>query len=176
MEQQEVITVRTKMDGDDYRRFLMDSVFKINLAPTLVSQLFLAVCCTALSVTLTGIRHTAAVIGFTIFFLAVFLTVKWFRLIFQSVIHEKHDVFRRFGIFRIFKFEELGIRCMGDSGEEANYIPYAQIYRMAENRDYFYVYLTCDIALVMRKRDMDTADAVQLGEMMKEKISLYYSW
>lgn len=168
------ISVHTKMDKIDYRNFLLEDAFKINLVLTILLHLFLAAVCT-LALCRTGtVRSGAGAAICLAICLGAFLSVKVFKILLQARIRERSDELGQFETYQNLDFGKEDIRVTVQGKEKQVVIPYKSLIRVAETSGYYYLYATRRMAAIVSKKDMDTASQEVLTALLRKVMSPYY--
>lgn len=167
------ITVSTRMEKRDYKRYLLENAYKISTVSTLAGRLALAVIITLL---VRNALHPAAGVVAAVFAasLALLFAVQRFELELQYRMNTDHDPLQQFGRWQTLHFGRDGVVIHAQDVKQTGEIPYEKLIRVAETGEYFYLYLTRKAAAIVRKQDMKESEAIALSAFLKEKMSPYY--
>ena len=167
------ITVSTRMEKRDYKRYLLENAYKICTVSTLAGRLALAVIITLL---VRNALHPAAGVVAAVFAgsLALLFAIQRFELELQYRMNTDHDTLQQFDRWQVLHFGKQAVRISAQGIDQTSEIPYEKIIRVAETGEYFYLYFTRKAAAIVRKQDMQENEAAALSDFLKEKMSPYY--
>lgn len=167
------IMVSTRMEKQDYKRFLLENAYKISTVSTLVGRLALALIITLL---VRNALHPSAGVMAVVFAasLALLFAIQRFELELQYRMNTDHDRLRQFDRWQTLHFGSKAVRIQAQGMSQTSEIPYEKLIRVAETGEYFYLYMNRKTAAIVRKQDMKAADATELSAFLKEKMSPYY--
>ena len=167
------ITVSTRMEKQDYKRFLLENAYKISTVSTLVGRLALALIITLL---VRNALHPSAGVMVAVFAasLALLFAIQRFELELQYRMNTDHDPLQQFGRWQTLHFGRDGVVIHAQDVKQTGEIPYEKLIRVAETGEYFYLYMSRKAAAIVRKKDMKPTDAAELATFLKEKMNPYY--
>ena len=167
------ITVSTRMEKQDYKRFLLENAYKISTVSTLVGRLALALIITLL---VRNALHPSAGVMAVVFAasLALLFAIQRFELELQYRMDTDHDRLRQFDRWQTLHFGSKAVRIQAQGMSQTSEIPYEKLIRVAETGEYFYLYMSRKAAAIIRKKDMKSTEAAELSAFLKEKMSPYY--
>lgn len=167
------ITVSTRMEKRDYKRFLLENVYKVCTISTLVGRLALA---TLITLLVRNALHPAAGVVAAVFVgsLALLFALQRFELELQYRMDTDHDRLQQFDRWQTLHFGNKAVRIQAQGMSQTSEIPYEKLIRVAETSEYFYLYLTRKAAAIVRKQDMKESESIALSSFLKEKMSPYY--
>lgn len=167
------ITVSTRMEKQDYKRFLLENAYKISTVSTLVGRAALGLIITLLvrNALHPSIGVTAAVFVGS---LTLLFAIQRFELELQYRMNTDHDTLQQFGRWQTLHFGRDGVRIHTQDVKQTGEIPYEKLIRVAETGEYFYLYFTRKAAAIVRKQDMKESEAEALSAFLKEKMDPYY--
>ena len=147
------ITVSTRMEKQDYKRFLLENAYKISTVSTLVGRLALALIITLL---VRNALHPSAGVMAVVFAasLALLFAVQRFELELQYRMNTDHDPLQQFGRWQTLHFGRDGVVIHAQDVKQTGEIPYEKLIRVAETGEYFYLYMSRKAAAIIRKKDM----------------------
>lgn len=167
------ITVSTRMEKRDYKRFLLENAYKVCTISTLVGRLALAVIITLL---VRNVLHPESGVVAAVFVgsLALLFALQRFELELQYRMSTDHDPLQQFGRWQTLHFGRDGVVIHAQDVKQTGEIPYEKLIRVAETGEYFYLYMSRKAAAISRKKDMKSTEAAELSAFLKEKMSPYY--
>ncbi len=167
------ITVSTRMEKRDYKRYLLENAYKICTLSTLAGRLALAVIITLL---VRNALHPAAGVLAAVFAgsLVLLFVVQRFELELQYRMNTDRDTLQQFDRWQVLQFGKKAVRITAQGIEQVCEIPYEKLVRVAETSEYFYLYFTRKAAAIVRKQDMKDNEAEALSAFLKEKMNPYY--
>lgn len=173
MTKQDEITISTRMEKQDYKRYLLENAYKICTVSTLAGRLALALIITLL---VRNALHPAAGIVAAVFVgsLALLFAIQRFELELQYRMNTDHDTLQQFGRWQTLHFGKKTVRITAQGIDQTSEIPYEKLIRVAETSQYFYLYFTRKAAAIIRKQDMKDTEAAALSAFLKEKMDPYY--
>lgn len=167
------ITVSTRMEKRDYKRFLLENAYKVCTISTLVGRLALAVIITLL---VRNVLHPESGVVAAVFVgsLALLFALQRFELELQYRMDTDHDRLRQFDRWQTLHFGSKAVRIQAQGMSQTSEIPYEKLIRVAETGEYFYLYMNRKTAAIIRKKDMKSTEAAELSAFLKEKMNPYY--
>lgn len=167
------ITVSTRMEKQDYKRFLLENAYKISTVSTLVGRAALGLIITLLvrNALHPSIGVTAAVFVGS---LTLLFAIQRFELELQYRMNTDRDTLQQFDRWQTLRFGKKSVRIAAQGIEQTSEIPYEKLIRVAETGEYFYLYFTRKAAAIVRKQDMQDTEAAALSAFLKEKMTPYY--
>lgn len=167
------ITVSTRMEKRDYKRYLLENAYKICTLSTLAGRLALAVIITLL---VRNALHPAAGVVAMVFAgsLVLLFAVQRFELELQYRMNTDRDTLQQFDRWQVLHFGKQAVRISAQGIDQTSEIPYEKLIRVAETGEYFYLYFTRKAAAIVRKQDMKESEAEALSAFLKEKMDPYY--
>lgn len=173
MTQQNEITVSTRMEKRDYKRYLLENAYKICPVSTLTGRLALAAIITLL---VRNALHPAAGVVAAVFAgsLTLLFLLQRFELELQYRMDTDRDTLQQFDRWQTLRFGNKAVCIQAQGMSQMSEIPYEKLIRVAETGEYFYLYLTRKAAAIVRKQDMKESEAVALSAFLKEKMDPYY--
>ena len=173
MTKQSEITISTRMEKRDYKRYLLENAYKICTVSTLAGRLALAVIITLL---VRNALHPEAGIVAAVFAgsLVLLFAIQRFELELQYRMNTDRDTLQQFDRWQTLHFGKKAVRITAQGMTQTSEIPYEKLIRVAETGEYFYLYFTRKAAAIVRKQDMKDTEAAALSDFLKEKMDPYY--
>lgn len=167
------ITIKTRMEKQDYRCFLLDNTYRISWSYTLSILIGMAVVLSLLLRRMLGLDWLiTAAIGMGAFVLLLVLQRVWLELQYRIETHE--DRLRQFGRLQTLHFNEHAISIQAEGVDAVGTIGYDRLLRVIETRGYYYLYFARKTAAILPKRDPQAEERQQLSHLLAEKLAPYY--
>lgn len=169
MEEKILFTVKTKMDKEDYRKFLYLATFK--KSPIIIPIILLIAAIGAGIIAFENGNFN--IIDFLIAW--VFMTLLVFGTICFKVEHKnkkiiKTDKIGTFGTYETISFCEDYVIVINDSVEGKSKIRYEQFYGLLESKEYLIFYYNANMASLIRKKDIEDEYKTEIIRFLKEKL------
>lgn len=177
MEEKPLITIKTKVEKNDYRKFFyVDFLSKkiIQIALGIFLTVFLLMLFSLGGLVLLGIyKYT----GNLMYYIALYI----FLIVLIAVIHEykinkyyKTDKTELFTSYQIIKFYEDFIIVSFEKEEGGRKRSYNGFYRIFESKDLILLYQNAYSSGIIRKKDVDRETLVELINLLKRKFGQNY--
>ena len=167
MNELSIFEVTTTMEKEDYRNFLFLTTFQ---TPDSIISLFI------ISIILGAIANV--IIGFSmskLFFCSLFFFLVFFVLLYAKL--EKNvkatyplDQPAVIEINQTIRFYDSHLTATNRTDANTTTTSYDNIYKIKENDSYIILFLTKELASVIRKKDLDKELVCQISNFLKQKI------
>lgn len=163
---QEKFLITTKMEKEDYRKFLYIATFlrKKSVMPSIILLCLIG----ALFVNFSSNGISLSGFGFTFVFMFVLVMgISCFRIERKNKQRIKTDKTGTFGAESILRFYEEHLEMETPALHSHAELRYDQFYGVMESKDYFIFYITVNQASLVRKKDMKDEVVMEFRTFLK---------
>lgn len=123
MKKQDEITISTRMEKQDYKRYLLENAYKICTVSTLAGRLALAL---IIMLLVRNALHPATGIVAAVFVgsLVLLFAIQRFELELQYRMNTDHDTLQQFGRWQTLHFGKKAVRITAQGIDQTSEIPY----------------------------------------------------
>lgn len=168
MEEKILFTVKTKMDKEEYRKFLYLATFK--KSPIIIPMILLIAAIGAVIIAFENgsFNSIAFLIMWGLMTILAFVTI-CFKVEHKNKKRTKTDRVGTFGTYQTILFCEDYVIVVNDSIEGKSKIRYDQFYGVLESKEYLIFYYNANMASLIRKKDIDDEYKIEIIKLLKKK-------
>ncbi|RXI38781.1 hypothetical protein DP129_11220 [Clostridium tetani] len=169
MEEKILFKVKTKMDKEDYRKFLYLATFK--KSPIIIPMiLFIAAIGAGIIAFENGVFNIVAFLIAWVFMTVLAFGTICFKVEYKNKKRVKTDKIGTFNTYQTLSFYEDYVIVVNDSIEGKGKIRYDQFYGLLESKEYLIFYYDANMASLIRKKDIDDECKSKIIELLQEKL------